>query len=99
VHCTRLGTSRLDADVDAVDVSTSGVRIVAPRGVASGDVLELVLDAPEPIRTTGIVVACRDTSGLRHRSEAHIAFTNVTASVQAQLDGLVAQIAPDFAGR
>ncbi len=95
VHCTRIGKDNLDAEVQALDVSLSGLRIVAPRGVAAGDVLSLVLNPSDPIQTTGIVVACRPAYDVRGRREAHIAFTKVTATVQKQLDRLIDLVEPE----
>jgi hypothetical protein len=97
VHCSRIGKENLDAEVDAVDVSLSGLRIIAPRGVAAGDVLSLVLNPPDPVRTTGIVVACRPAYDVRGSREAHIAFTRVNASVQQGIEKLIGTSAPTYA--
>jgi hypothetical protein len=90
VQCARIGKEGSEAEVDAVDVSRSGMRIIAPHGVAAGDVLSLVLNPSEPVRTTGIVVTCRPAFDVRGRREAHIAFTKVTVEVQRELDRLIA---------
>jgi hypothetical protein len=90
VRCTRIGKEETTAEVDAVDVSRSGLRIIAPHGVAAGDVLSLVLNPLDPVETTGIVVTCRPAFDVRGRREAHIAFTKVTADVQRELDRLIA---------
>jgi hypothetical protein len=79
--------------VEAVDVSRSGLRMIAPRGIAAGDVLSLVLNPAEPVTTTGIVVTCRPAFDVRGRREAHIAFTNVTADVQRELERLISAAA------
>src|SRR5690348_2453019 len=98
VRCTRIGKENLDAEVDAVDVSLSGLRIIAPRGVAAGDVLSLVLDpVDDQVRATGIVVACRPAFDVRGQREAHIAFTRVNATVQQQLAQLIERAAPTYA--
>ncbi|MCU1430370.1 MAG: hypothetical protein JWL83_4370 [Actinomycetia bacterium] len=89
-----MGKDNLDAEVDAVDVSLSGLRIIAPRDVAAGDVLSLVLNPADPIRTTGIVVACRPAYDVRGRREAHIAFTKMTSGVQKQLGRLIGAAYP-----
>jgi hypothetical protein len=88
VRCTRIGGDG-PSEVDAVDLSRSGVRIIAPHGVAAGDVLTLELNPPDAVRTTGIVVTCRPAYDVRGRREAHIAFTKVTAEVQRGLDALI----------
>jgi hypothetical protein len=93
VQCARIGKEGSQAEVDAVDVSRSGMRIIAPHGVAAGDVLSLVLNPSEPVRTTGIVVTCRPAYDVRGRREAHIAFTKVTVEVQRELDRLIADAA------
>jgi hypothetical protein len=88
VRCTRIGSDDT-AEVDAVDLSRSGLRIIAPPGVAAGDVLTLELDPPNSITTTGIVVTCRPAYDVRGRREAHIAFTKVSSDVQRRLDALI----------
>jgi hypothetical protein len=98
VRCTRIGKEET-AEVDAVDVSRSGLRIIAPHGVAAGDVLTLVLNPLDPVQTTGIVVTCRPAFDVRGKREAHIAFTKVTAEVQRELDRLIAMAGPHAARR
>jgi hypothetical protein len=88
VRCERIGREET-AEVDAVDVSRSGMRIIAPQGMGAGDVLSLELNPTDPVRTTGIVVTCRPAYDLRGRREAHIAFTRVTPVVQEGLDRLI----------
>ncbi len=95
VQCTHIGQDRVEAEVDAVDVSLSGIRIIAPRGVGAGDVLALVLNPLEPVYTTGIVVTCRPAFDVRGQREAHIAFTKVTGGVQRQLEALIAGMPAD----
>jgi PilZ domain-containing protein len=90
VRCSRIGREAEPDEVDAVDVSRSGLRMIAPRGVAAGDVLSLVLNPAQPVHTTGIVVTCRPAFDVRGRREAHIAFTKVTADVERELDRLIA---------
>ena len=94
VQCSRIGSDGVDAEVQAVDVSLSGLRIIAPRGMGAGDVLALVLNPSEPIFTTGIVVTCRPAFNVRGRREAHIAFTKVTANMQKQLERLINSLDP-----
>ena len=98
VRCTRIGREAEPDEVDAVDVSRSGLRMIAPRGVAAGDVLSLVLNPAQPVHTTGIVVTCRPAFDVRGRREAHIAFTKVTADVERELDRLIAAARGDHAG-
>jgi PilZ domain len=98
VRCSRIGNDAAD-EVEAVDVSRSGVRIIAPRGVAAGDVLSLVLNPSEPVHATGIVVTCRPAFDVRGRREAHIAFTKVTADMERELDRLIATATGDPATR
>src|SRR5689334_7300595 len=74
VRCARIGSDDPNVEVDAIDVSLSGLRMIAPRGVGAGDVLALVLNPIEPVHTTGIVVTCRPAYDVRGRREAHIAF-------------------------
>jgi hypothetical protein len=99
VRCTRIGREAEPDEVDAVDVSRSGLRMIAPRGVAAGDVLSLVLNPAEPVHTTGIVVTCRPAFDVRGRREAHIAFTQVTADAERELDRLIAAARGDHASR
>jgi hypothetical protein len=88
VRCTRIGKDDT-SEVDAVDLSRSGLRIIAPQGVAAGDVLTLELNPPDSVTTTGIVVTCRPAFDVRGRREAHIAFTKVSPEVQRALDSLI----------
>jgi hypothetical protein len=97
VRCTRIGRDGEEAEVDAVDVSRSGLRMIAPRGVAAGDVLSLVLNPTQPVHATGIVVTCRPAYDVRGQREAHIAFTKVTADVERELDRLIAASRDDHA--
>jgi hypothetical protein len=90
VRCSRIGREGEPDEVDAVDVSRSGLRMIAPRGIAAGDVLSLVLNPAQPVHTTGIVVTCRPAFDVRGRREAHIAFTKVTADVERELERLIA---------
>jgi hypothetical protein len=90
VRCARIGSDEPNVEVDAIDVSLSGLRMIAPRGIGAGDVLALVLNPLEPVYTTGIVVTCRPAFDVRGRREAHIAFTKVTATMQRQLEHLIA---------
>jgi len=93
IRCTRIGREGPADEVEAVDVSRSGLRMIAPHGIAAGDVLSLVLNPAEPVTTTGIVVTCRPAFDVRGRREAHIAFTNVTADVQRELERLISAAA------
>jgi PilZ domain-containing protein len=97
VRCARIGREGEPDEVDAVDVSRSGLRMIAPRGVTAGDVLSLVLNPAQPVHTTGIVVTCRPAFDVRGRREAHIAFTKVTADVERELDRLIAAARGDHA--
>jgi hypothetical protein len=92
VRCKHLGREGSASEVDAVDVSLSGLRMVAPHGVAAGDVLDLELDPGSPVHTTGIVVTCRPAQEVRGRREAHIAFTRVTPAVQRQIETLIDRV-------
>ena len=94
VRCARLGHEGTEAEVEAVDVSLSGLRMVAPHGVAAGDVLELDLDLDAPVHATGIVVTCRPAREVRGRREAHIAFTRVTPAVRREIEALIARVRP-----
>ncbi len=99
VRCTKIGREDDPDEVDAVDVSRSGLRMIAPRGIAAGDVLSLVLNPTEPVHTTGIVVTCRPAFDVRGRREAHIAFTKLTADVERELDRLIAEARGDEAAQ
>jgi hypothetical protein len=88
VRCERIGKEGA-SEADAVDVSRSGMRIIAPQGMAAGDVLSLEINPTDPVHTTGIVVTCRPAYDMRGRREAHIAFTRVTPVVQEGLDRLI----------
>jgi hypothetical protein len=94
IRCTPIGRGGAEEEVDAVDVSRSGLRMIAPRGVAAGDVLSLVLNPTDPVHTTGIIVTCRPAYDVRGQREAHIAFTKVTPELQRELDRLIAAAAP-----
>jgi hypothetical protein len=88
VRCSRIGKDDT-AEVDAVDVSRSGLRMIAPHGVAAGDVLSLTLNPAEPVHMTGIVVTCRPAFDVRGLREAHVAFTKVNHDLQVALDHLI----------
>ncbi|MDQ1520266.1 MAG: hypothetical protein QOI55_1339 [Actinomycetota bacterium] len=93
MQSTRIGREGPADEVDAVDMSRSGLRMIAPHGMAAGDVLSLVLNPADPVRATGIVVTCRPAFDVRGRREAHIAFTKVTAEVQRELERLIVSTA------
>jgi hypothetical protein len=76
VHCLRLGRRGIDTDVKVIDLSPGGLRLVAPKGMDGGDVVELTFtvgDMKIPVR--GLVVYTTTTDkGARH---GHIAFTGL----------------------
>ncbi len=90
LHCKRLGFPGVDEEVDAVDLSMSGVRFFAPTDLGAGDVVALVLDPGGlDVSVRGLVV---HTSRSRERpalSEAHVAFTGVTFTLADELSRLV----------
>jgi hypothetical protein len=89
VRCTPIGREGPVTEVDSVDVSRSGLRMIAPRGIAAGDVLDLILNPTDPVHTTGIVVTCRPAYDVRGQREAHVAFTKVSAELKRALDRLI----------
>lgn len=76
----------------AVDLGINGLRIESPPALAAGDVLSLTLDPGAcDVRLTAIVLSLRPSDGHTHRREAHLAFTNMSEAVRANLGRLIAR--------
>lgn len=89
VHCRRLGRGGIDDDVEVVDLSMGGLRIVAPDRLQVGDVVELKIDeALDPLTLFGLVVgmAPGDDDATRH---GNIAFTRLVPSTLEHIGLLI----------
>ena len=96
LRCTRVGDEKQPAiDVETVDLSQGGVKIVAPPGLQVGDVVLLtVADANETIGYRGLVIDVRDAADRPGARAARVAFSGFTEAMEAALTRLIARHAP-----
>jgi hypothetical protein len=88
LHCRRLGRATIDEDVEVLDISMGGLRIVAPDRLDVGHVLELTTPEADEGKLTGLVVGTSRADGGKH---AHIAFTRVGPPALERIAQLVDQ--------
>lgn len=88
VHCRRLGRGGIDHEVEVVDLSMGGVRIVAPEALQVGDVVELkISEGIDPLTLFGLVVGT--TQGQDHERFGNIAFTRLAPDTLENIGFLV----------
>ncbi|MEY2589576.1 MAG: PilZ domain [Acidimicrobiaceae bacterium] len=76
VHCLRLGRRGIDTAVKVVDLSPGGIRLISPKQLDGGDVVELTFSVGDmriPVR--GLVVYTTTTDA--DERHAHVAFTGL----------------------
>lgn len=100
LQCRRLGDEAPPVlDVEAVDLSKGGVRILAPEGLQVGDVVLLTLaDAGESVGYRGLVVDVRDAAERPGKRSARVAFSGFTEAMEAALGQLLSRHAPEISG-
>ena len=97
LRCSRVGDETHPViDVETVDLSKGGVKIVAPPGLQVGDVVMLtVADANETIGYRGLVIDVRDAPDHPGARAARVAFSGFTDAMEAALTRLIARHAPN----
>ena len=93
LQCQRLGDhSAAVIAAEAVDLSRGGLQLMVPRGLESGDVVQLtVLDADDTVSYRGLVVDVRDLDDAGDRRCARVAFSGFTPAMEAALARLLAR--------
>lgn len=87
VHCRRMGRSGIDRDVEVVDLSMGGMRIMGTGELRTGDVVELTISEAGPTLTlTGLVVG---NSEIAAGPCSHIAFTRLAPTTLEHIGQLV----------
>jgi hypothetical protein len=96
LQCMRVGDEKQGViDVETLDLSQGGVKIVAPPGLQVGDVVELtVADADETIGYRGLVIDVRDAPERPGARAARVAFSGFTDAMESALTRLIARHAP-----
>jgi len=87
VHCRRMGRGGVDGDVEVLDLSMGGMRILGSDELRTGDVVELTISEAGPTLTlTGLVVGNSEAEAGRC---SHIAFTRLAPTTLEHIGQLV----------